>query len=441
MTLTEVKYSAEQSNRMIEKLQRVESDLREGQEFSQAMFDAAQTGLVIINTELKQIMDANAIAGQILGVAKDDLIGALVTDFMPPGCEELREALFNSGSIRDVETNLTHVDGHGIPVILSVAFVGPRDRNLALLSFLDITARKETEQKLLQSREDLKRANEELRVHKDQIVQSEKLASIGQLAAGVAHEINNPVGFVTSNLGTIEEYFTIMGSLLDLYGELEQTGPEEAPKRESLLKKIKAIKEDEDLEFILDDLKNVLEESMEGVKRVAEIVQNLKSFARQDSQERKPHDINEGIEAMIKMVWNELKYTCEVKREYGEVPVIQCHPGQINQVIMNMLVNASHAMAPDGGTITVGTGVVGNELEISIADTGRGIPKEIRNRIFDPFFTTKDVGKGTGLGLSISHGIIQDHGGRIELDSEIGEGTTFRIYLPLTGNGDEETFG
>ncbi len=441
MTTTKETLSAEQSNRMIEKLKRVESDLREGQEFSQAMFDAAQTGLVIINTKLKQIMEANTIAGQVLGVDKDDLIGALVTDFMPPDFKALRNALFTSGSIRDVETNLTCVDGHKVPVILSVTFMGPRDRNLALLSFLDITARKETERKLLQSREDLKRANEELRIHKDQIVQSEKLASIGQLAAGVAHEINNPVGFVTSNLGTIEEYITTMGSLLKLYGEWEQTGPEDTQKRESIRNEIRTIKEEEDLEFILDDLKNVLDESMEGVKRVAEIVQNLKSFARQDSLERKPHDINEGIEAMIKMVWNELKYTCEVEREYGDVPVIRCHPGQINQVIMNMLVNASHAMAPDGGTITVSTGVVGNELEIKIADTGRGIPEEIRNRIFDPFFTTKDVGKGTGLGLSISHGIIQDHGGRIELDSEIGKGTTFRIYLPLAGQENEETLG
>ncbi len=425
----------------IEKLQRVESDLREGQEFAQAMFDASQAGMVVVNTDLHQIMEANTISGQILGLDKDDLVGAMINDFIPPANEGVRQAFLATGLVRDQEIELIHSDGHKVPIILSVTRIGGPASNMALLSFIDITTRKEAELELLRSREELKRANEELKTHKDLIVQSEKLASIGQLAAGVAHEINNPVGFVTSNLGTIQEYVTTMGSILKLYDELEQTDPSASDQREALQEKIRAVKEEEDLEFILDDLGNVLEESMDGVKRVTEIVQNLKSFARQDSQERRPLDINEGIESMIKMVWNELKYTCEVERDFGEVPLVQCHPGQINQVVMNMLVNASHAMGSEGGTITVGTRATGNEVEIRISDTGSGIPEEIRNRIFDPFFTTKDVGKGTGLGLSISHGIIQDHGGRIEVDSEVGKGTTFRIYLPLGADKQEGLIG
>ncbi len=426
--------------RLIENMQRVEADLREGEEFSQAIFNAAQTGLVVVNYQLQQIMDVNHTAATILGYEKDDLIGELTSVFARTGCHDIRNELEENGTILDIETYLTHQDGHKIPVILSLTKVHNSGGTIAVMSFLDISVRKEAEEKLRKSHQELKQANEQLKRHKDQIVQSEKLASIGQLAAGVAHEINNPVGFVTSNLGTISEYADTMSSILKLYNQLEQTDPENAEKRSELVLEIKGIKEDEDLEFILDDLENVLTESMEGVHRVAEIVQNLKSFAREDSTERRSHNINDGIEAMIKMVWNELKYTCEIERDFGEMPLIQCHPGQINQVIMNMLVNASHAM-PDGGTITVASRVVGKEAEISISDTGTGIPQEIINRIFDPFFTTKDVGKGTGLGLAISHGIIQDHGGHIDVQSEVGQGTTFRIYLPLGSTTQEDLIG
>jgi len=279
-------------------------------------------------------------------------------------------------------------------------------------------------------RAELAAAREKLKAHKDQIVQSEKMASIGQLAAGVAHEINNPVGYVTSNLGTVTEYAATMRKLLQMYGELE--GADESAAAE-LRSSINDLREEEDLEFILGDLDNLLGESMEGVKRVTEIVQNLKSFAREDSGEKRPYDVNDGVEAMIKMVWNELKYLCQIERDLGEVPVLHCQAGQVNQVIMNMLVNASHAMPEEGGTVTISTRQVGDEVEIAIADDGCGIPPDIVSRIFDPFFTTKDVGKGTGLGLAISHGIITDHGGRIEVDSKPGAGTTFHIFLPVGG--------
>ncbi|PIV80530.1 hypothetical protein COW53_09205 [bacterium CG17_big_fil_post_rev_8_21_14_2_50_64_8] len=427
-----------ETKRMVERLQRVESDLREGEAFQQAIFNAAHTGLIIVDFQHQQIMDANTTAAAVLGYDPDDLIGRLLGPITPTDCDGIRQKMLEDGEVRDVETTLTHQDGHAIPVILSLTRVERGQGHFAVMSFLDISLRKAAEKELRQSHERLAKANEELKKHKDQIVQSEKLASIGQLAAGVAHEINNPVGFVTSNLGTLTEYMETIGKVLELYTELGQLPPEDDTGRAELVTRITEIKEEEDLDFILDDVANVLKESQDGVKRVTEIVQNLKSFAREDSQERRPHNINDGIEAMIKMVWNELKYHCEVERDFGEVPVIRCHPGQINQVIMNMLVNASHAMPEEGGSITVSTRTRGEEIEISIADTGTGISPDIRNRIFDPFFTTKDVGKGTGLGLAISHGIIEDHGGRIELESELGQGSTFHIYLPLTGTGDDD---
>ena len=438
---TELNQDTAELSRLIDQLQRVRSDLQEGEAFSQAIFNAAQNGLIVINTSLLQIMDANQAAAEILGYEVDDLIGEMVFKVVPQDCQEGQLLATSQTGIRNQEGEVIHRDGHRVPVIRSLTEVNQGEAPMAVLSFLNITARKQAESKLRDSCAQLEQANEQLKKHKDQMVQSEKLASIGQLAAGVAHEINNPVGFVTSNLGTILEYCDTMSSLLKLYGQRDALGPDRETDRQDLVQKIDRIMEEEDLEFILEDIDHVLTESMEGVKRVADIVQNLKSFAREDSLERRPHDINEGIEAMIKMVWNELKYRCTVERNLGQVPVVQCHAGQVNQVIMNVLVNASHAMPEGGGTITVGTAVVGGELEISIADNGKGIPPEILPRIFDPFFTTKDVGKGTGLGLSISHGIIQDHGGRIEVDSEVGVGTTFRIYLPLAGKGDEELIG
>lgn len=432
---------AEDQSGLIARLKRTETDLREGAAFSQAIFDAAQTGLLVIDTDLHQIMEANRAAGEILGYPVEDLIGEIVTAILPVACQEERAAVGAGAEIHNQESELIHRDGHPVAVIRSLNRAAPDKPNLVVFSFLDITARKVAESRLQEANQRLAQANEQLKKHKDQIVQSEKLASIGQLAAGVAHEINNPVGFVTSNLGTIKEYAGVLSSLLDLYSRLAELDPADVQGRADLSRRIADIKEKEDIAYITSDLDNVLDESMDGVRRVAEIVQNLKSFARDDSKTRRSHDVNEGIEAMIKMVWNQLKYTCKVERRYGEIPKIQCHPGAINQVIMNILVNASQAMPATGGTITVGTAVVDGELEIAITDTGAGIPPENLTRIFDPFFTTKEVGKGTGLGLSISHGIIQDHGGRITVASEVGKGTTFRIYLPLAGAPGEEIIG
>lgn len=410
-----------------------------------AIFDAAQTGLLILDTDNRQIMDVNPTAAKTLHYNVDELLGEQIHKCMPAKRQSNcpfhdSEKTGESGIL-----NLLTSCGKQIPVMFSTTFLQDDFSNLVVFSFLDISEHTATEKKLRESRDKLQAANTQLKVHKDRIVQSEKLASIGQLAAGVAHEINNPVGYVTSNLGTISEYIDTMKSVIDYYQQLTKLDAGEAEKIKYIKDSIHEIEEDEDLEFIIEDCEKVMAESMEGVHRVAEIVQNLKSFAREDSDARGPHNINDGIDAMIKMVWNELKYSCEIVKEFDQIPVVQCHKGQVNQVIMNMLVNASHAMPEGGGIITVGTSVKDGKLEISIADNGSGIPEDVLSKIFDPFFTTKDVGKGTGLGLSISHGIIFDHEGTIEVDSEVGKGTTFRIYLPMgtvsTENPDEELIG
>ena len=423
----------------VKRLRRVTLDLRESEDFSRSLFQATQTGMLIIQKETGQIMDANLAAAEILGCGVDDLIGHLTHHFLGAGssCDRLDWA--PSTNEHNVPAEMRHRSGHLIPVLRSVTNLTGNNEGIILFGFLDITARKNAEDELRMSHAQLTKAMAELQQHKNRIVQSEKLASIGQLAAGVAHEINNPVGYVTSNLGTISEYAETMKSALELYTELDGLPCDQVEKREVLRDQIRTIRQEEDLEFILQDVENVMTESMEGVHRVAEIVQNLKSFAREDSAQKSLHDVNEGIEAMIKVVWNELKYRCRVETDLGDIPFVEGHGGQINQVVMNMLVNAAQAMPEEGGELKVTTRCRDDRVEIAVADNGCGMSEETMGRIFDPFFTTKGVGQGTGLGLSISHGIIQDHQGWIEVESEPGQGTTFRVFLPAAPADTEPT--
>ncbi len=413
-----------------QRLQRAEMDLREHQAYSESVFQAAQAGLMIVDSDTWQIMDVNESGAQILGGEPDDIIGEVVKQFTPYATPELTRSIAAGEPVTNRQFLMRNVHGADIPTMGSVTKMWGQTANLVVASFLDISEMKKKEEELVSFNQKLAQTMDELKRSKEHVAQSEKLASIGQLAAGVAHEINNPVGFVTSNIGTVQEYAETLRNILEKYLELETA---EGEARTELCRKIAALRETEDLEFILDDLTGVLEESMDGVQRVAEIVKNLKSFARSDTPTLEQHDLNTGLEQMIKMTWNELKYHCTVEKDFGDIPAVHCHPGQINQVLMNMLVNASHAIGEEGGTIRVATAVVDDMVEVRISDTGKGIEPNVLPRIFDPFFTTKEVGKGTGLGLSISHGIITDHHGRIEVDSTVGEGTTFRIYLPLTG--------
>ena len=257
-----------------------------------------------------------------------------------------------------------------------------------------------------------------------QLLQSEKMAAIGQLAAGVAHEINNPVGFVHSNLGSLKQDIALLFKVIDTY---EQYLPDSGPAFAAL----QQVREEADLAYLKSDLPALLAESDEGLARVTKIVKDLKDFSHVDEAELQTADLNKGMESTLNVVWNELKYKAEVVREYGDIPLVQCMPAQINQVFMNLLVNAAHAI-PEHGTITVRSGREENGVWMEVQDTGKGMTPEVQKRIFEPFFTTKPVGKGTGLGLSLSYDIVvKKHGGRIEVRSAPGQGSTFRVSLPL----------
>jgi two-component system NtrC family sensor kinase len=278
--------------------------------------------------------------------------------------------------------------------------------------------------------QELEEAMAELKEAQVQIFQQEKMASVGQLAAGVAHEINNPMGFISSNLGSLEKY---VNRLTEYIGVVDQAmqGCCEGSQAAPVLDARKRLK----IDHILDDAHQLIVESQDGAGRVRRIVQDLKSFSRVDQAETAFADLNEALETTINIAWNELKYVAELRKEFGDIPKVKCFPQQLNQVFLNLLVNAAHAMEGQQGTITVKTALAdaGDVVVVSISDTGCGMTEEVRKRIFEPFYTTKEVGKGTGLGLSISYDIIKKHGGSIEVQSEPGRGTTFTIELPVSG--------
>lgn len=293
------------------------------------------------------------------------------------------------------------------------------------------------EKKLKESEKDLQKTLEQLKSTQSQLLQQEKMASIGQLAAGVAHEINNPMGYIASNLGTLQKYTQKIQhndqNCMHLINKLKDLA---YPEVENLKQEIEKSRQQLKVDFIFEDISALIAESLEGADRVRKIVADLKSFSHQAEEETKDADLNKGLESTINIVWNELKYKAHLTKEFGDLPPVRCYPQKINQVVMNLLVNAAHAIE-NKGEIRLKTALEKDRILIEVSDTGCGIPEKNLSRIFEPFFTTKEVGKGTGLGLSMAYDIIHHkHGGEIKVDSRVGEGTTFRVYIPLAPKGE-----
>jgi len=284
---------------------------------------------------------------------------------------------------------------------------------------------------LVETNHALSKTLEDLKEAQSQLVDSEKMAGLGQLTAGIAHEINNPINFVTSNIKPLELDILDLDTVIKMYEDLD---PEQELKPQ--IANIESFKKQIDIVFVREEIKSLLSGIGEGARRTAEIIRSLKNFSRLDENDTKPVDLNEGISSTLVLVKNTFPDQMQVIREFGNLPLVECLPGKINQVFMNLITNAVHAIKSkepkdDKGLLTIKTWEEGSDVKISIKDSGTGMPDEVKQKIFEPFFTTKDVGEGTGLGLSIVFRIIENHGGNIDVITKLNQGTEFIITLPI----------
>lgn len=278
----------------------------------------------------------------------------------------------------------------------------------------------------------------ELEHSQRQTMMSEKMAAIGLLAAGIAHEINNPTSFISTNLHMLNRYQQNLREMISIYRHtIEQILPavqmgSNSAGGENLLSALMDQETELDIPFILEDLPNLIKDSCEGIDRITKIVQDLKFFSHPGEDSMQLVDINRNLDSTLNIVWNEIKYKATVTRNYGQLPHVNCYPQQMNQVFMNLLVNAAQAIV-NRGEIQISTRENNGFIEITISDTGQGIPPDKIGKIFDPFYTTKPIGKGTGLGLNLSYSIIKKHNGTIDVQSEVEKGTIFTIRIPVHG--------
>ncbi len=384
-----------------------------------ALSELIDEGLVLFRADGRLLLANSAARGHLCNaeVFDDCALGERLAQWLPS--DALSQARSHgrwSGSLPTEE----HV------VLAHLYFHADGDDGHFLVLIQGIEGQQDYEQELQQRHAELRQAYLRLNGAQEKLLQSEKMASIGQLAAGVAHEINNPIGYVHSNLGSLQEYLRSLFTLIEAYERALR-----APDPKALIPEIDDIRNRFDIDFISRDLPQLMAESREGIERVTRIVRDLKDFSYSGREESwKLVDLHSGLESTINIIWNELKYKVTLDRHYGNLPLVECLPSELNQVYMNLLLNAGQAIG-ERGTIVVSTGQDGEEVWIEFKDSGAGIPADLLQRIFDPFFTTKPVGSGTGLGLSISYGIINKHHGRIDVTSTVGEGSCFRIVIPV----------
>ena len=367
-----------------------------------AMINTVPALIYIKDKELKYV-EVNESFCTLIGKARGEIIGKTVYDVYPPDIAEAQRRLdlivLNEGkSIINHEVKVSYFSDEETWIsITKVPLKNDEGEIIGLVGMIqDVTEHHKS---------------------RNQLIQSDKLAAIGTLAAGVAHEINNPIGYINSNLNSMNKYLAKISQFSEM------------------IKKHDASKWSE-MQEMLSDFGDAVNESIEGANRVKKIVTDLKTFSRIDRSERALAIINDGIESTLNIVWNEIKYTCKVEKEFGNLPLLYCIPNQLNQVFLNILINAGQAISGKQGLIKIKTWSDENNIYISIEDNGMGIPEENLKRIFEPFFTTKEVGKGTGLGLSLAYDIIKKHKGHIGVESKIGVGTIFTVTLPRKGVGD-----
>lgn len=405
-------HMAQQHNQLQELFKKVENGKREW-EWS---LDCIEEVVLLVDRN-DRVVRANKAINTLYGLEVDDLLGTNWRSLLPEELANLGQ-LPAEGQFHDTQQD-KWLQFHIFPFK-----EGEFTTEIAqIITIHDTTA-------MWQMNQDLSDAYVQMKSAQGQMVHQEKMASIGQLAAGVAHEINNPTGFIASNLTSLAKYTKRLSEHIEFLDNIIHTSGDE--------ENVAAVKQHQKqlkLNFIQDDIADLIEESLEGAQRITKIVQNLKSFSRVDGTDSAVSNLHECLDSALSIGWNEIKYKAEVKKDYQDIPNIYCSAQELNQVFLNLMVNAAQAM-PEAegkslGEIKISTATEESWVVIKISDNGSGIPKEIISRIFEPFFTTKDVGKGTGLGLSICYDIIQKHHGKLSVESELGVGTTFTIKLPI----------
>ncbi|HEX9714653.1 MAG TPA: ATP-binding protein [Desulfurivibrionaceae bacterium] len=418
------------------------------------IFENAVEG-ILRTTADGQFLSCNPATAAILGYdSPAELIESIPSIAQlyvsPERRQELYSLLRKKKEVKNFEVEMYRKDGGKLWVLVSTRAAFDEQGGILHVDGMlqDLTERKQAEkalqelnealeQRVVERTRELESAYSDLKSAQSHMLQQEKMASIGQLAAGVAHEINNPVGFVMSNLNSLRKYTEKLLAFIRSQGEaLTAITGLSLERQQALREELAAGRKSLKIDYIADDALNLIDESLDGANRVKNIVQNLKNFSRIDESGNKPTYLNKAIESTLQIVWNELKYKATVTRDYGEIPLTVCNAGELNQVFTNLLINAGQAIR-EKGEITIRTWAEGESICLAFADTGCGMPPEISQRIFEPFFTTKEVGKGTGLGLSITYDIIKKHQGEIEVTSEVGKGTTFTVRIPVKSEPDE----
>lgn len=401
-----------------------EARLRESEHRLTKILESVPVGIAIVSLD-KRIRWANQAALSMIGAPELDIIvgqpcNQVLCQFSDSQCPfcDTREAVMSA------ETTMARSDGALLPVLKSAHTVEFDNEIVRLETFMDLRDRKRLETELGHSR---------------------KLEAVGQLAAGVAHEINTPIQYVGDSVQFLKEAFDSFVQLLPHYRQLAttQAGEEE---QTALAVEIKRQEEEMDLDWLLNEVPSSFTRCLDGIERVARIVRAMKEFAHPDQREKKPADLNHAIQSTLTIAHNEYKYVADIETHFGDIPPVICHVSELNQVFLNLIVNAAHAIAGHlentglRGAIGITTSRQGQSVRIDIEDTGGGIPDEIRDRIFDPFFTTKAVGKGTGQGLAIARSVVVDkHGGTLTFKSNHGLGTTFTVLLPIDGKPIEKS--
>jgi PAS domain S-box-containing protein len=398
--------------------------IRDLERYNDHIIQNMNSALLVVDAEAR-ITASNPPAERILGRAAELLHGRTLGPGLDGPARLLQRSLATGERFRGAESEIAREDGSVVPIGISCAPILDSDgvRIGAVATFQDLSAMRQLQR---------------------QVLQSEKLASLGQLAAGVAHEINNPMGFIHANLAQMAEYTRDLRLAWSRVEALQKTlAIGRRDEIEAAAERLATTADEVDVSYLLSDLAKAIRESQEGSERIRHIVSDLRDFSHQDTGERVPADVNQCLESTANIVWPMMKHLVVLEKEYQELPAVNCFPMQLKQVFMNLLVNAFQSieerLGSGGGSGRVGlrTRRTADGVEIQVEDDGIGVAPENLGRLFDPFFTTKKVGMGTGLGLSTSYSIVRRHGGTIRVEGRPGQGALFRVLLPLDGGEGE----